>query len=101
MRISDGNITENTSEIKSFVRQFYTNLYSKTSPDEQARETILEGLPTLDPSDVEDCDSPLMPEVVENAVKLNNLTDLLAVLNESITRNAEICSPRKEISLIL
>ena len=98
-------------------------MYSKTTIDEQALETILEGLPTLDRSDAEDCDSPLSPEEVENAVKqlnqnkslgLDELSaefytffwslikyDLFAVLNESIKSHEMPRSSRRAIIFLL
>ena len=72
IRLPFGDVTENPSEIKTCIHSFYQNLYANVDVDVNAQDSLLEDIPSLDPSDVQACDEPISMEELEQAVKQLN-----------------------------
>ena len=69
IRLPCGDIVEDPDKIRTHIRNFYRDLYSLVETDQDAQETLLKDLPSLDLSDSEDCDRPLSPEEVDVAIR--------------------------------
>ena len=69
IRLSCGCISEDPSEIKKHVRDFYETLYSENPSDKNALNNLSANVVTLDPSLSEDLDIPLTIEELDLAVK--------------------------------
>ena len=69
IRLSSGCISEDPSEIKKHVRDFYETLYSENPSDKNALNNLSANVVTLDPSLLEDLDIHLTIEELDLAVK--------------------------------
>ena len=68
VRLSSGYISEDPVEIRTHVRGFYKSLYSRAPTDENALNTLLDDVKTLDSSVSEDLDCPPSMEELDLAV---------------------------------
>ena len=69
IRLPSGCISEDPSEIKKHVRDFYETLYSENPSDKNALNNLSANIVTRDPSVSEDLDIPLTIEELDLAVK--------------------------------
>ena len=68
IRLSSGIITENQSEIKAHIHEFYKNLYKSAPVDKNCFQTMFSNLPKLDSDVSTELDSVLTLEEINNAV---------------------------------
>ena len=68
IRLSSGSITENQSDIKAHIHDFYKNLYKRVQTDDSCFKTISSNLPKLNSEDSQSLDARLTLEEIDTAI---------------------------------
>ena len=68
IRLSSGSMTENQSDIKAHIHDFYKNLYKRVQTDDSCFKTISSNLPKLNSEDSQSLDARLTLEEIDTAI---------------------------------